>query len=413
MRFAVANLGCRVNRVESDGIIAVLQARGHECVEPREATVAFINTCTVTAESDKKTRKTMRRILAFPQVEKLYITGCSAALRTDELCDIDERVEYIPKAELRLFLESELFGDESASAAPQPVIRVGDNFPMRAGIKIQDGCNNACTYCAIHTARGPVRCKETERALAEIAAYFEAGVREVVLTGIDLGAYNSDGLGLEGLLREILRVMPDYGSDGDPAYRVRLSSIESPAITPSLIELLATSGGRICRHLHLPLQAGSTKVLQEMARRYTTDDYLALVTRLREAIPELSLTTDIICGFPGEADEEFAETLALARVCAFSKIHVFPYSKRAGTPAAERTDQIPADVKSDRVQQLLSLSDELRAADFAKRFGTREFVLVESPGIAKTESYFSIEAPEGAAVGSLVPTSIPERFIEE
>ena len=174
-------------------------------------------------------------------------------------------------------------------------------------------------------------------------------------------------------------------------------------MSDGLIKLMAASDGRICRHLHLPLQAGSTKVLREMHRPYTAEQFGALVEKLYAAMPQLSLSTDIICGFPGETDDEFAETLNLARACRFTKIHVFPYSPRRGTPAAARVDQVAPEVRSKRAARLRALADELREADRARRVGTVELALVEESGVAMTESYYELPAPSAPPAPPAVP----------
>ena len=187
--------------------------------------------------------------------------------------------------------------------------------------------------------------------------------------------------------------------------RFRISSIEPQDVTPELIDVVAKSAGRVCRHMHLPLQSGSAKVLAEMERNYTAREFEALVCMIREKIPAMSLSTDIIVGFPGETEEDFADTVSLAKRCGFSKIHVFPYSRRAGTPAAERADQVPDEVKRLRALSLRKLSDELRAQDRALRAGNIELALVET-NCALTESYYEVPIPKGAAVGSLVAVSM-------
>jgi len=196
-----------------------------------------------------------------------------------------------------------------------------------------------------------------------------------------------------------------HGLDEAPC-RFRIGSIEPMDVSMDFISLLAEAEGRLCRHLHLPLQSGSSKVLREMGRPYDAEEYRQLVDYLRAMVPEIALTTDIIVGFPGETDEDFADTCDLARYAAFSKIHVFPYSRREGTPAAERTDQVPSAVKAARTADLRALSDKLAAADRAHRAGATEFALVERPGHATTESYHEITVPESAPVGMLVAVTL-------
>ena len=230
-------------------------------------------------------------------------------------------------------------------------------------------------------------------------------MREIVLTGINLGTYRqrseSGALGLHDLLERLLALADalPVPEDGAPACRFRLSSIEPGDLSDALVALVG-------RHLHLPLQAGSSKVLAEMNRSYTAEEYLQVVRSAREAVPQLSLTTDIIVGFPGETETDFQQTMDLARACRFSRIHVFPYSRREGTPAAERADQVDEAVKADRARRLRALAAKLSAADRAERAGAQEWALVEVPGEAMTESYHGVSAPEGSQVGQLVRVTL-------
>ncbi len=451
MNFNIVNLGCKVNRVESDAFAAGLLARG--CVESDGAAdVVVVNTCTVTGEAEKKTRKAVRRALRDNPTAQVVVTGCAAAIDADTYLSMDpQRVHLAGKLEVDQLLD-ELVGPLGHGAQ---ALAVGEGFHTRVGVKVQDGCNNACTYCIVHVARGRATSRNAEEVRAECVALARAGVREIVLTGINLGSYRwvaeaaspaDDVVGasgtsgepalvgaadpsapaanppasrptplrLDGLLRLLLADTADIHEPGEPACRFRISSIEPRDVSDDLIALMAAADGRICRHLHLPLQSGSTKVLREMHRPYTAQRFCALVEKLYEAMPQLSLSTDIICGFPGETEDEFAETLELARACRFTKIHVFPYSPRRGTPAAERADQVAPEVRAERAARLRALADELRAADFARRRGTVELALVEESGVAMTESYYELPAPaadgevasaQAAPAGTPVPGS--------
>ena len=389
--FSVVNLGCKVNRVESDIIHAGLLERGGTLVDPEFADLIVVNTCTVTAEADKKTRKTIRQCLAKNTSAQVIATGCSAQIHAQELSTIDGRVHVVFKANVLDYLGIR-------EEAPD-LLRIGDDFRTRVNMKIQDGCNHACTYCIVHHARGPARSVPSKTVLGEAWRYLEAGVGELVLTGIDVGSYDDGTYNLALLTRTLVDMASASGDHA--ASRIRLSSIEPQSLDDALIDVMESSGGTLCRHLHLPLQSGSTKVLSEMDRPYTAEWYVQMVESLRRRIPSLSLTTDIIVGFPGETEEDFAQTLDVARACKFSKIHVFPYSMRQGTPAAERDDQIDAETKRERARALRTLSDELRSADFESRVGTEELVLVE-PDEVLTESYHVISRPAGFQVGRLL-----------
>ena len=241
--------------------------------------------------------------------------------------------------------------------------------------------------------------------LQEAGRYFAGGAKEVVLTGIDLGSYDSDGIQLHDLVARLLEQSELLAPAGERPARVRASSLEPHSLTPAFVDLLARCDGRLCRHVHLPLQAGSTRVLREMGRPYTAEQFRVLVEDLRRRVPGISITTDIICGFPGETEEDFQETLDLARACKFSKIHVFPYSRRAGTPAAARADQVPAAAKADRSRRLRALSEELRAGDLSDRSGTTELAVVEGPTML-TESYHELPAPAGSRPGDFIEVTL-------
>lgn len=405
MNFAVVNLGCKVNRVESDDASARLAARGTETAEA-DADLIVVNTCTVTGEAEKKTRKAVRRALRANDRARVLVTGCAAAVDAAFYESLDPRVRVVGKA--RLAEEIEAWCDSEGVSAAPPLLPVGPGFRTRVGVKVQDGCDNACTYCIVHVARGRATSRAADDVVRECAEYARAGAGEIVLTGINLGSYcdgakrDPSATRLAGLLRRLLDATADLHAPGAFPVRFRISSIEPRDVDDALVDLLAAADGRVCRHLHLPLQAGSSKVLREMARPYDADRFRALVERLYAAVPGLALSTDVIAGFPGETDAEFQETLELARACRFAKIHAFPYSRRAGTPAAERPDQVPPDIKAARAAALRALGDELRAAERAQRAGTVELALVEEGGVAMSESYFELAAPADAPVGSLV-----------
>lgn len=395
--FHVVNLGCKVNRVESDDFAARLLAAGARNADLSEADLIIVNTCTVTGEAEKKTRKAVRAALRSNDAARVIVTGCAAAIDPAVFEAMDGRVQVVPKGSMAGLLDSEAMAFEPHGDAP--VVRVGEAFPTRAGIKVQDGCDNACTYCIVHVARGRAVSRPHAEIVEEARRLAAAGVHEIVLTGINLGSYDDGGVSLADLLAMLLE-----STDDD--VRFRISSVEPKDVDDALIALMSRSEGRICRHLHLPLQSGSARVLKEMARPYKASYYLDLVERLYRAMPTLALSTDVIVGFPGETEDDFQETMAVARACRFSKMHIFRYSKREGTPAARRPDQVSPEEKADRAKRLEGLARRLREEDLARRRGAFERVLVETDGMATTESYHTIEAPCGARVGDLVECAL-------
>lgn len=393
MNFCVVNLGCRVNRTETDSVAAALLAQGNASVAENQADLIVVNTCTVTGEADKKARKAVRHALSASPHAQVVVTGCAAAIEPQEFQALSPRVQIVPKAEL-----------EQRVAHIQKthrLLRIGEDFHTRVNLKIQDGCDHNCSYCIVHVARGKARSLPAKDVVSAASAYAQRGVREIVLTGINLATYRDGNVDLAALLRMLLEAT-ESPADGAPACRFRLSSVEPIDLGANVVDVMAEADGRICRHLHMALQSGSNKVLAEMNRPYDANQFLSLVSDMRARMPQLSLSTDVIVGFPGETDEDFQETLDLCRACAFSKIHVFPYSMRAGTPAALRADQIPPEVKKSRAARLRALSRELRQADYANRVGTVEMVLVE-PDYALTESYHEVRRPLLAQIGDLVP----------
>lgn len=410
MKYAVVNLGCKVNRVESDAFASSLDAHGAKSCDAADADLIVVNTCTVTGEAEKKTRKAVRGALRANERATVIVTGCAAAIDKDTFLAMDPRVRVMGKAELASSIDAGAWGLDAA--AHGPALPVGEGYRTRVGVKVQDGCNNACTYCVVHVARGKATSVDPREVVRQCRALASAGVKEVVLTGINLGSYRwrdeetGEATGLADLLRMLLEETADLHKDGEYPVRFRVSSVEPRDVHDDLIEVLATAGGRVCRHLHLPLQSGNSKVLREMHRPYNAEHFEAIVANLYERVPELSLSTDIICGFPGETEREFEDTLRVARTCRFSKIHVFPYSKREGTPAAARIDQVPPGVKADRAQRLRDLGDLLRDNEREARKGTRELAVVEEEGVALTESYFEVPAPKNAKAGEMIEVTL-------
>ena len=410
MKYAVVNLGCKVNRVESDAFASSFDAHGAKSCDAADADLIVVNTCTVTGEAEKKTRKAVRGALRANDRATVIVTGCAAAIDKDTFLAMDPRVRVMGKAELASSIDAGAWGLDAA--AHGPALPVGEGYRTRVGVKVQDGCNNACTYCVVHVARGKATSVDPREVVRQCRALASAGVKEIVLTGINLGSYRwrdketGETTGLADLLRTLLEETADLHKEGEYPVRFRVSSVEPRDVHDDLIEVLATAGGRVCRHLHLPLQSGNSKVLREMHRPYNAEHFEAIVANLYERVPELSLSTDIICGFPGETEREFEDTLRVARTCRFSKIHVFPYSKREGTPAAARIDQVPPGVKADRAQRLRDLGDLLRDNEREARKGTRELAVVEEEGVALTESYFEVPAPKNAKAGEMIEVTL-------
>lgn len=364
-RVAFLTLGCKVNQYDSDAMRSLFVKEGFEPVKaPENADVYVINTCSVTSVGDKKSRQLIRRLRREHPDAVIVAAGCYAQLKADDLSrsgDVDivignqnrsHVVDYVKQLHQGEVLNkvSDIMREntyEQISAGPEGEVTA------RAFIKVQEGCDNYCAFCIIPYARGHLKSRPEDDAVKEIKSLVARGFREVVLTGIHLGAYGrdlSDGTSLSTLVEKLVAI-PDLR-------RIRLGSIESIELSDELLRLVRDEP-KICAHLHLPIQSGSDSVLKGMHRHYRLSQYKDLIRKVREAIPGVALTTDLIVGFPGETEENFQETLETLREIRFSQVHVFPYSQRTGTPAAAYPNQIPGPVKKDRVHRVEKLQKEI------------------------------------------------------
>jgi threonylcarbamoyladenosine tRNA methylthiotransferase MtaB len=360
----VVTLGCKVNQAESEALTAELAGRGVRATADEAPAVVVVNTCTVTGEADAKSRKAIRRALALPGSPTVVVTGCLAAIDGDSVAALGERVRVEADKALVAPCVAELAAPEAGTSAP---LAAPAPARTRVQVKIQDGCDAFCTYCIVPHARGGPRSVSAGDVVDEVARLRAAGLREVVLTGINIGRY-ADG---DARLPELVRRVADTG-----IARIRISSIEPDDVTDELLDVVRATPA-VVGHLHVPLQSGSDRTLEEMGRRYDTASYAATLARVRSALPQASVTTDLLVGFPGETDEDFERTLAFVRACGFARLHVFRYSARPGTPAAERSEQVPAHVRTARGARLRELGAELAAAWVQDRLGGEATVLVE------------------------------------
>lgn len=386
-------LGCKVNQTESEALGQLFRNNGYHVVSSTEkADVVVVNTCTVTNTGGAKSRQTIRRMVkahpdAFVVVmgcyaqtapgEILGIAGVDLVLGTQDRGKILELIDQVkqeqqPKSSVRTIWDAKTFEE-------LPLIE--EESRTRATLKIQEGCNQFCTYCIIPYARGPVRSRIPANAVTEAEKLVAAGYKEIVLTGIHTGSYGED-LGEDWDLARLVKVLAQIKG----LHRLRLSSIEPMEFTPELIDVIINYPA-VCPHLHIPLQCGSDAILTRMKRPYTVKEFKELIQRLTSLQPGIAITTDVIVGFPGETEQNFQETLETVRSCGFSGIHVFPYSKREGTPAAKYSEQIPNKIKEERVKALLEVARKSQE-NYVRRFiGQRVEVLIERV------------SPEGVAVG--------------
>lgn len=382
---AIFTLGCKVNQVESEHIKEEFIGRGYQVVGPDEsADIYVVNTCTVTHVSDRKSRSVIRRLIRRRPESLVVITGCMAQLGQEALHSLDgiglivgNRNKENLVQMVENCLEGTLADRDYDLALPtshdklKPVIYSETHERTRAFVKVQDGCQSYCSYCIVPYVRGPVRSKMPDDVVREIRQLVQLGYREIVLTGIHCGLYGLDleGWDLTRLLRAILEQIPGE-------YRIRLGSIEPLEVKPELLNLMA-AGKQICRHLHIPLQSGSDRVLALMNRRYRRDYYLRLVEEIARLIPEAGIAADVMVGFPAESEEDFAETYELLLGLPILDLHVFKYSARPGTRAYDLGDNVAAQIKRERSERLIELAAN-KHREFCRRFIGQEFdVLVE------------------------------------
>jgi threonylcarbamoyladenosine tRNA methylthiotransferase MtaB len=370
--FTIKTLGCKVNQYEAQVLRESLARLGFQESAVPGADVAIINSCTVTGKADSKTKRLIRKVKKDNPRTKIFVTGCYAVLDDDietaqKMPEVYRIVPNKSKMELPRIL-GDLYGKEGAR--PREEERVsGFDSHTRVFLKIQDGCDRKCSYCKVNLVRGPSRSKKKREVIDELTRLVDSGYKEIVLTGICLGSWKG-GKG---------EILPDLLSEADALsgdFRIRLSSIEPDCIDERLIEFLA-SAKRICRHLHIPLQSGSDRILKLMNRKYDSAQFKEVIENLRARMPFIGITMDVISGFPGEGDEDFRKTVNLINEIKPGRMHVFGYSDRKGTRAFEMEDKVaPGKIKA-RVSQLIEIGDKFRA-EFCKKFVEKEVeVLVE------------------------------------
>lgn len=378
-KFLIKTLGCKVNSYESEFIRNLFLEEGYEEVE-ENADVCIINTCTVTNTADNKSKQVINNIKKNNKEAIVIAMGCFCQFRNSEIEDlIDADIILGNKNKHKVFeylkeYESNHkriidFVDMNKDDIDFDDMEIkGYKHHHRAFIKIEDGCNNFCSYCIIPYVRGRVRSKEFNKCLMEVNDLALSGHKEIVLSGIHTGQYNSDGKRLSDLINEILKV--------DQIKRIRLSSVEIVELDDKMMDIIKNNN-KFVSHLHIPLQAGSDHILKLMNRRYDKKYFKKLVDKIRENRNDISLTTDVIVGFPGETEEDFKETLDFCEEIGFTKIHVFPYSDRSGTVSSRMKDKIPGNIKKDRVRRLIDLSNKLEKEYYLKHIDKEDDVLIE------------------------------------
>ena len=363
-RVGFCPLGCKVSQYETEALAEKFVGAGFEVADFSEhCDVYVVNTCTVTSESDRKSRQMIRRAVANNPAAVVLVTGCSSQLHPDEIAAIpgvsyvsgNDRKMNLPGIALDLLSRPKgeaICAVRDLADCPFEEIAITRAPRTRAFVKIEDGCNCRCAYCAIPLARGPVRSKKPDDVIREVFGLVASGTREIVLTGIETAAYgiDLDGYRLVDLIADI--------ADKTGVERIRLSSLSPEMMTPAVISRLAGIQ-KLAPHFHLSLQSGFDAVLAAMRRPYRVKTVREAISELRAAIPGVTFTTDVIVGFPGETEETFSETVAFCSEARFLRLHVFPYSPRPGTPAASFSGQVPGPVKRRRVAELMKCGREV------------------------------------------------------
>ncbi len=399
-------LGCKVNQYETQYVREALLKAGYTFAQPGDAAeLCLVNSCTVTAESDAKSRQAIRRLIRENPEARVVVMGCYATRAPEEIVALGEGVEVLPdKRDLPALLNS-----LGVMEPPLGISRFGDR--SRAYVKVQDGCRLRCTYCIIPQVRPHVSSRPVVEVLDEVRRLVDNGYGEIVLTGVHLGHYgretagggrSADAPSLATLVRQIAAVAGEF--------RVRLSSIEATEVTPELLETMRDFPEKVCPHLHICLQSGSDRVLHRMRRRWSRRLFLQRCQLVRERLDQPALTTDVLVGFPGESDADFEDTCRVLEEVGFSKIHAFPFSPRAGTPAAVMPDPVPRAIRTARVRHVAEVERDLRQRYFSSLIGRRLRVLVEAGGgrngdarVGTACRYAPVELPAGGyRLGQLV-----------
>lgn len=410
MKFNIITFGCKVNQYESNMMKEnMLSSNFFYTEDLSDANIIIVNTCSVTNVADKKCLKMIRRLKREYSNAILVVAGCSSQNKQSvyESLDIDiligNRDKSIIDKLIKEYIETEkkyvkFYNDRNLDFED---MYISDYNHTRAFIKIEDGCDNFCSYCIIPYVRGSVRSKDFDKVIKEAEELAKHGHKEIVLTGIHTGHYLNNGYDLTDLINELSKI--------DDIKRIRISSIEITELNDKFLDMLKNND-KVCDHLHIPLQAGSDEILKRMNRKYDLAYYEEKIKKIRSIRPDISISTDIIVGFPYETEELFLNTLEFSKKIKFSKIHVFPYSVRVGTAAANMKEQVDEVVKKMRVKRLMAVSHMLEV-DYYNKFKDKELdILIETcdnnVSEGHTSNYLLVSVPENIKVGEIVRRKI-------
>ncbi len=425
---ALTTLGCKVNQFETAAFKSGFEQRGLEVVNfDEQADIYVVNTCAVTAKAGAQSRRLIRRALRTNPEARLVVTGCYAQVASDEVMELtelplclvgnDEKEKLVQIALAALAVDAE-WGHEKhigevgkqKEIARLPVSGFGAR--TRAFLKVQDGCNNFCTYCIVPYARGRSRSLPPDEVLNQVGVLVEQGYKELVVTGIHVGGYGDD-LDISCRLLDLLKMI----TAAHPQVRFRISSLEPTEINRELLQFMAATGNMM-PHLHIPLQSGDDAILKKMNRRYSAADFGAIVRLVHEILSDPAIGVDVLTGFPGETDEQFTNTLELLRSLPITYLHAFPYSRRPGTVAAAMKEQLPSQVKDERVALFRRLDREKRRLFYQGNLGRIARVLGESGGSDEktlrgfSENYIPVRFGADMSLANLVVNVRLDRFVK-
>lgn len=413
--FHTVTLGCKVNQYETQYVREGLELAGYrEALDGEMPDLCLVNTCTVTSEGDAKSRQTIRQLAARHPQTRIVVMGCYATRAPEEVAALPRVVEVVrDKREL-----PDLVGRFGVADVPTGISRF--HCRKRAYVKVQDGCLLRCSFCIIPHVRPTLASRPAEQIVEEVRRLLANGYREIILTGIHLGHYGvdfnagrpkRDWLRLAHLIDRLVRL------DGE--FRIRLSSIEATEVTRELIDCMAANPTRVCPHLHISLQSGSDRILRAMRRRWCSRRFVDRCRLVAEKLDQPAFTTDVIVGFPGETDADFGDTCRVIEAVGFSKLHVFPFSPRRGTPAAELPNQVAKHVKQQRSRHLTELEQKLHERYARSLFGRRLQVMVESPIVDRPGTAYGtscrwvhVVVPAAAENYGNFQDAVPNRFID-
>jgi threonylcarbamoyladenosine tRNA methylthiotransferase MtaB len=389
--FAILTLGCKVNFYESESLKEKLLGLGYLEKDCKEATFIFVNTCAVTNQAERQDLQKVRSVARDNPLAKFIVLGCSSQIHKEKYLAIKQVIKVFGtdikcrSVELLDSPKSDFINTDSRHFQYEDSEIKSSEYPVRAYLKVQDGCNNYCSYCVIPFTRGNSRFRDKDSIIREAKELIRNGYHELIIGGIDTGSYHDPkdiSYNLTSLLKDLIKISP-------LPYRIRVSSIEISQIDDSYINLFKDNPQKLCPHFHIPLQSGSERILKLMNRKYSKEEYLSKVNEIQSALPNVALSTDIITGFPTETESDFRDTYDFAKKIGFMRIHAFPYSERPFTMASKLNGKVAMEIRRERVKKLLKLSEENKQKYLDSLKGQVLSILIEHRGKNNTYSGYS------------------------